>query len=197
MFVDKVLVGLAARPDALAAQPDHPEKTDTFVLDFRNDADAITEAFRPGTRRRSPSRRSPTSSTTSPTASSPSRFSDHGEARAVAAVIADRNQEGWRHGFGLRSSRPRRRAVQGDVTRRAVEVRDALDQYVRAYSFLFSGRGLRRCRARGALPRQPRLIGYCRGRRRPLDLGSDVELTHLRLEKTSEGDITPDHGVGS
>jgi hypothetical protein len=27
-----------------------------------------------------------------------------------------------------------------------------------------------------------------------LDLGSDVELTHLRLEKTSEGDITPDHG---
>ena len=29
-----------------------------------------------------------------------------------------------------------------------------------------------------------------------LDLGSDVELTHLRLEKTSEGDISPDRGVG-
>src|SRR5207248_1010236 len=29
-----------------------------------------------------------------------------------------------------------------------------------------------------------------------LDLGSEVELTHLRLEKTSEGDITPDHGIG-
>lgn len=29
-----------------------------------------------------------------------------------------------------------------------------------------------------------------------LDLGSDVELTHLRLEKTSEGDISPDHGIG-
>ena len=29
-----------------------------------------------------------------------------------------------------------------------------------------------------------------------LDLGSDVELTHLRLEKTSEGDISPDKGVG-
>lgn len=29
-----------------------------------------------------------------------------------------------------------------------------------------------------------------------LDLGAQVELTHLRLEKTSEGSITPEHGVG-
>jgi type I restriction enzyme R subunit len=29
-----------------------------------------------------------------------------------------------------------------------------------------------------------------------LDLGSQVELTHLRLEKTSEGSIAPDHGIG-
>lgn len=29
-----------------------------------------------------------------------------------------------------------------------------------------------------------------------LDLGSEVELTHLRMEKTSEGGVTPLHGTG-
>jgi type I restriction enzyme R subunit len=29
-----------------------------------------------------------------------------------------------------------------------------------------------------------------------LDLGSEVELTHLRIERTSEGSITPEKGVG-
>lgn len=29
-----------------------------------------------------------------------------------------------------------------------------------------------------------------------LDLGAEIELTHLRIERTSEGSITPDKGIG-
>src|SRR5450756_2419440 len=47
MFVDKVLVGLAAVQTLSRLNRIHPDKTDTFVLDFRNEAEAITEAFRP------------------------------------------------------------------------------------------------------------------------------------------------------
>ena len=75
------------------------------------------------------------------------------------------------------------------------EVRDALDQYVRAYSFLsqvvdFGDVGLEALylASRALIALLPSDSG---GR---LDLGSEVELTHLRLEKTSEGSITPDQG---
>ena len=78
-----------------------------------------------------------------------------------------------------------------------LEVRDALDQYVRAYSFLsqvvdFDDVALEALylASRALIALLPEDGG---GR---LDLGSDVELTHLRLEKTSEGDIGPDRGVG-
>ncbi|MEX1263411.1 MAG: hypothetical protein WEE66_05660 [Actinomycetota bacterium] len=78
------------------------------------------------------------------------------------------------------------------------EVRDALDQYVRAYSFLsqvvdFGDVALEALylASRALIALLPADGG---GR---LDLGSDVELTHLRLEKTSETQpITPDHGIG-
>jgi type I restriction enzyme R subunit len=77
------------------------------------------------------------------------------------------------------------------------EVRDALDGFVRAYSFLsqvvdFGDVGLEALylASRALIA----LLPTDRGGR--LDLGSEVELTHLRLEKTSESAITPDHGVG-
>ena len=47
MFVDKTLVGLAAVQTLSRLNRIHPEKNDTFVLDFRNEAEAITEAFAP------------------------------------------------------------------------------------------------------------------------------------------------------
>ena len=47
MFVDKTLVGLHAVQTLSRLNRIHPEKTDTFVLDFRNDAEDIQEAFEP------------------------------------------------------------------------------------------------------------------------------------------------------
>src|SRR5258707_9005889 len=45
MYVDRVLVGLAAVQTLSRINRIHPLKESTFVLDFRNETDAIVEAF--------------------------------------------------------------------------------------------------------------------------------------------------------
>jgi type I restriction enzyme R subunit len=197
MFVDKTLVGLAAVQTLSRLNRIYPEKTDTFVLDFRNEAADISEAFKPWYE------------TTVAVPTDPNllydlanrllalQVLDDAEARAVAAVIADRTRKVGDHGLIYALLAP---AVERFKTRSPedqTEVRDALDQYVRAYSFLsqvvdFGDVALEALylASRALLALLPTDGG---GR---LDLGSDVELTHLRLEKTSEGDIGPDHGVG-
>ncbi len=65
MFVDKTLVGLNAVQTLSRLNRIHPEKTDTFVLDFRNEAEDITRGLQALVRaRRSPSRPTRTCCTT-------------------------------------------------------------------------------------------------------------------------------------
>jgi type I restriction enzyme R subunit len=45
MYVDKILVGLAAVQRLSRINRIHPLKENTFVLDFRNDTEDIVEAF--------------------------------------------------------------------------------------------------------------------------------------------------------
>ncbi|TQE98706.1 MAG: type I restriction endonuclease subunit R, partial [Spiribacter salinus] len=45
MYVDKVLSGIKAVQTLSRLNRAHPQKTDTFVLDFMNDAETITDAF--------------------------------------------------------------------------------------------------------------------------------------------------------
>jgi len=47
MYIDKVLVGLAAVQTLSRLNRIHPLKNDTFVLDFRNETDDIIKAFEP------------------------------------------------------------------------------------------------------------------------------------------------------
>ena len=47
MYVDKTLTGLATVQTLSRLNRIHPLKTDTFVLDFRNDAEQIQAAFEP------------------------------------------------------------------------------------------------------------------------------------------------------
>ena len=195
MFVDKTLVGLAAVQTLSRLNRIHPEKTDTFVLDFRNEADDITEAFKPWYE------------TTVAIPTDPNllydladkllalQVLDDAEARAVAAIIADRTKKVGDHGMVHALLAPAVERFKAKSPDEQLEVRDALDQYVRAYSFLsqvvdFGDVALEALylASRALIALLPADAG---GR---LDLGSDVELTHLRLEKTSEGGITPDHG---
>src|SRR5581483_7938242 len=47
MYVDKVLTGLNAVQTLSRLNRTHPGKTDTFVLDFRNETEDIQRAFEP------------------------------------------------------------------------------------------------------------------------------------------------------
>ena len=197
MFVDKPLVGLAAVQTLSRLNRIHPDKTDTFVLDFRNEAAAITEAFKPWYE------------ATVAVPTDPNTLHDMAgrllglqvmgmdEARQVAALIADRTVKPGGHGavYALLAPPVERFRALGPEEQR--EARDALDAYVRAYAFLsqvveFGDAGLEALYlASRALAAELPSDGGGR-----LDLGAEVQLTHLRLEKTGSGSITPDGGYG-
>jgi type I restriction enzyme R subunit len=197
MFVDKTLVGLAAVQTLSRLNRIHPEKNDTFVLDFRNEAEAITEAF------------APWYETTVAEPTDPNLLHDLAdrllslqvlddvEARAVAALIADRTKKISDHGAVYAQLAPAVERFKAKRPEEQDEVRDALDQFVRAYSFLSQvvdfGDIFLEALYLASRALQALLPSEGGGR---LDLGSEIELTHLRLEKTGEGDIGPDTGTG-
>jgi type I restriction enzyme R subunit len=197
MFVDKTLVGLAAVQTLSRLNRIHPEKVDTFVLDFRNEAEDITEAFEPWYE------------TTVAVPTDPNllhdlamrllslQVLDEAQARTVAALIADRAAGAAAHGLIYAELAPAVERFSAKSADEQIEVRDVLDQFVRAYSFLSQvalfGDVLLEAiylSSRALLTLLPATGG---GR---LDLGSEVELTHLRLEKISEGSIGPTKGIG-
>ena len=197
MFVDKTLVGLAAVQTLSRLNRIHPEKTDTFVLDFRNEADDITEAFKPWYESTVAIPTEPNTLHDMADRLLSLQVIDVTEAAAIAALIVDRSKKVGDHGQIYALLAPAVERFKAKTAEEQAEVRDALDGYVRAYSFLsqvvdFGDVGLEALylSSRALLAELPDTGG---GR---LDLGSEVELTHLRLEKTSEGAIGPDHAVG-
>jgi type I restriction enzyme, R subunit len=197
MFVDKTLVGLAAVQTLSRLNRIHPEKTDTFVLDFRNEAEAITESFAPWYE----------STVAIPT--DPNLLHDlagklHAlqvlsdlEVRQAAAILADRTPKADYHAALHATLDPAVDRFEARTPEEQTEIRDLLDRYVRAYSFLsqvvdFGDVWLEALYLAGRAFIS--LLPTDRGG--SLDLGSEVQLTHLRLEKTSEGSIGPGRGVG-
>ncbi len=196
MFVDKTLVGLNAVQTLSRLNRIHPEKTDTFVLDFRNEAEAITEAFKPWYEATTATPTDPNLLHDLAGALLALQVLDDAQARAVAALIADRTGKVGDHGQIYALLAPAVERFSAKTPDQQDEVRAALDGYIRAYSFLsqvvdFGDVGLEALylASRALVSLLPSDGG---GR---LDLGSEVELTHLRLEKTSEGAIGPEHGV--
>ena len=190
MYVDKTLTGLNAVQTLSRLNRTHPDKDGTFVLDFRNDADDIQAAFEPyyGETVAPPSDpnllydtradldefgvlRPDEIERTVALLVGVAGPSDHGRVHAALAPAIDRVDD-----------------LDDDERDRFV---DALGRFVRTYGFLaqivsFGDTGLERdylfCRALAAFVRA--------GGGETVDLGTDIELTHLRHEKQFEGSVS-------
>jgi type I restriction enzyme R subunit len=190
MYVDKALDGLAAVQTLSRLNRTHDGKDGTFVLDFRNDAEAIQKSFAPWYTATVAPPTDPNAMYDARAALEPYPVIKADEAeRTVAALLAPAHSVS--HGrvhAALTPAIDRFRAL--DAADQDA-FRDALLKFLRAYAFLaqvvqFTDVGLERDylfgKALAAFIRPEGGTG--------LDLGSEIELTAIRHEKTSEGSIT-------
>jgi type I restriction enzyme R subunit len=195
MYVDKTLVGLAAVQTLSRLNRIHNLKSDTFVLDFRNAAEEIQEAFEPYYAKT-------VAPPTDPNvlADSRRRLDDFDVLRVDEVELAIRllvNVGPREHGQVYAALDPAidRFKALNDEDRLAFK--DALDKFVRTYSFVSQ------IVAYGD-PRLERDYLYCRalaasisvGDTARLDLSRDVQLTHLKTELTFEDSIALTSEVG-
>lgn len=192
MYVDKTLVGLAAVQTLSRLNRIHPLKDTTFVLDFRNHTEDIVAAFEEfhGVTVAPPTDPNILSDTRSRLDSFDVLRPEEIEAAMPALLGAgdskdDRSAKAY---AALAPAKDRFYALEDD---QQTEFRDALKRFVRTYSFVsqiapFNDPTLEQdyifCRA---------LALYLRdtGTGERLDLGTEVELTHLRHQMTHEGSL--------
>jgi type I restriction enzyme R subunit len=187
MYVDKTLTGLAAVQTLSRLNRIHENKDGTFVLDFRNDADEIRKAFEPWYGKT-------VAPPTDPNLLYDTRheLDPHGvlwpeEVEKAIELLLTTRDHGRVHAT-LQPSIDRFFALDEDEQDR---FRDALNRFVRIYSFLsqvvaFTDTKLERdylfCKALNSFVKPSTVTG--------MDLGSQVELTALRMEKTFEGELS-------
>ncbi len=197
MYVDKVLTGLnAVQTLSRLNRILPPEKTETFVLDFRNEAEEIQKAFRPWYER------------TEAVPTDPNLLYDTHRAlwdfdvvreaeveTGVQALLAVTETSG--HGAVYAALDPARdRFLELDEEVQDA-FRDLLARFVSLYAFVsqivsYVDRRLERdyLYARALLACLP---GQAAER---LDLGSEVALTHLKIAQTYEGSAALEEGGG-
>jgi type I restriction enzyme R subunit len=199
MYVDKPLVGLAAVQTLSRLNRIHSLKESTFVLDFRNDTEDIVEAFEQfhGATVAPP---------TDPNILTDTRrrlddfdvLRDEEIETAVPALLGAGASDEKRSAETYAALGPAKARFEQMDDEERVEFRDALTRFVRTYSFVsqiaaFTDPTLERdyvyCRA---------LSFYLRdtGTVERLDLGSEVELTHLRHQMTFSGSLSLESEVG-
>ena len=196
MYVDKTLTGLAAVQTLSRLNRIHPDKTDTFVLDFRNDAEEIAAAFEPYYD-------ATVAIPTDPNLLYDTRRdldaydvlrADEVRRRARLLARVDKAATTARIYALLDPAVERFKALDEEEQD---EFRDALGRFVHVYAFLsqivsFGDTELERDYLYGRA-----LAPFIRADAgETLDLGEEVELTHLRVEKTSSGSVSLDHGEG-
>ena len=197
MYVDKVLAGLAAVQTLSRLNRIHPLKENTFVLDFRNDTDEIVKAFEQfhGCTVAPP---------TDPTIlwDTRRRLDDFDVLRpdeiaaAMPALLSGSDEK--RSAATYAALGPGKDRFEGMDDEQRLEFRDALNRFVRTYSFVSQI-------AAFTDPKLERDYVYCRalslylrdsGTVERLDLGTEVELTHLRHQMTFSGTLTLASEVG-
>ena len=195
MYVDKTLTGLAAVQTLSRLNRTHPKKTGTFVLDFRNDHEQIQESFEPWYVR-----------THAPPTDPHLLYDTHAELgpfdvlrgdeieTMVGLLLTDPEKNHERIHSVMQPAVDRFNAL---VEERQDEFRDVLTRFTRIYSFLsqvvsFTDVKLERdylfCRRLAQLVRQESVAG--------VDLGDSVELTHLKMEQSWQGDASLDDADG-
>jgi type I restriction enzyme R subunit len=191
MYVDKILTGLAAVQTLSRLNRIHPLKFDTFVLDFRNETDDIVKAFEPYYGRT-------VAPPTDPNVlwDTRHRLDQHDVLRpdeiesvvALLVMMSDPKE----HGLVYSALDPAVERFRELRQEDQLDFKDALDKFVRTYAFLaqvvsFAETKLERdylyCRALAACLRDKATIER-------LDLGSEVELSHLRNEITFSGPLS-------
>jgi type I restriction enzyme, R subunit len=199
MYVDKTLVGLAAVQTLSRLNRIHPLKESTFVLDFRNETEDIVDAFEQfhGCTVAPP---------TDPnilwdTRRQLDEFDVLREEEIEAALpallgAADSDEKRSAEVYAALGPAKARFEELGDEER--LEFRDGLHRFVRTYSFVsqiaaFTDPSLERdyvfCRALSLYLRDTGTVER-------LDLGSEVELTHLRHQMTFSGSLSLTSEVG-
>jgi type I restriction enzyme, R subunit len=196
MFVDKALKGVNAVQTLSRLNRIAPGKDTTFVLDFRNDVETIAAGFQ----------RYYEAVITEPT--DPNVLYDL-RYRILAVGILDAAEIDAASDafFGVAPDKRNLKNIYANVDPAVsrfcaldedaqVEHRDAMDRFIRAYAFLsqvmpFTDVSLERLYVYG------KALAACLPSQADggLDLGSDIVLTHLRLENTGTSAIGLEEGV--
>jgi type I restriction enzyme R subunit len=193
MYVDKPLVGLAAVQTLSRLNRIHPLKESTFVLDFRNETDDVIKAFEQyhGCTVAPP---------TDPNIlwDTRRRLDDFDVLRpeeieaAMLALLGAGASDEKRSAGSYAALAPAKARCEQLADEERLEFRDALTRFVRTYSFVsqiaaFTDPALERdfvfCRALSLYLRDTGTVER-------LDLGTEVELTHLRHEMTFSGTLS-------
>ncbi len=199
MYVDKTLVGLAAVQTLSRLNRIHPLKQNTFVLDFRNETEEIVDAFEQfhGVTVAPP---------TDPNIlwDTRRRLDEFDVLRleeveaAMSALLGAGGGEEQRSAAAYAAIGPAKQRFEALGDEEQLEFRDALSRFVRTYAFVsqiaaVADTELERdyvfCRALSLYVRES-------GGVERLDLGTEVELTHLRNQVTYSGELslTSDQG---
>jgi type I restriction enzyme R subunit len=199
MYVDKPLVGLAAVQTLSRLNRIHPLKESTFILDFRNDTEDIVEAFEEfhGCTVAPPTDPNILWDTRRHLDDFDVLRADEIEA-AMPALLGTGASDEKRSAEAYAAIGPAKARFEGPDDEQRMEFRDALTRFVRTYSFVsqiaaFTDPSLERdyvyCRALSLYLRDTATVER-------LDLGSEVELTHLRHQMTFSGTLSLTAEVG-
>jgi type I restriction enzyme R subunit len=199
MYVDKPLVRLAAVQTLSRLNRIHPLKENTFVLDFRNETEDIVAAFEQyhGCTVAPP---------TDPNIlwDTRRRLDDFDVLRteeteaAMPALLGAGGSDEKRSAEAYAALAPAKQRYEDLHDEERLEFRDALNRFVRTYSFVsqiaaFTDPVLERdyifCRALSLYLRDTDTVER-------LDLGTEVELTHLRNQVMFSGSLSLSSDVG-
>jgi type I restriction enzyme, R subunit len=193
MYVDRPLTGLAAVQTLSRLNRIHPLKKNTFVLDFRNETEDIVAAFDQfhGVTMAPP---------TDPNILWDTRrqldefdvLRPEEIEKAMPALLGAAPSAEKRSAEAYAALAPAKGRFEAMDDERRLEFRDALNRFVRTYSFVsqiaaFTDPALERdyvfCRALSLYLRDTDTV-------QRLDLGTEIELTHLRHQVTFEGKLS-------